>query len=384
MADEEDLSDLEECEFDDAEGADGFDDEGGELAEEQITEEAGELDEAAEPAPTEALGPDTSARAYRGHGDSVYSVDVSADGVWAATGSGDDSAHVWRLADCAPLAVLPSGSDTVSCVAFSASGGLLACGSYDSVVRVYAMAAMVAAAPGGGAVQPPPLHSLEGPSGDINFLAWHPKGDVLLAGSADGTAWMWSAPAGGAAATCMQVFAGHAGAVAAGLFTRDGRLVVTGGEDGSVRVWAPKTGACTKVFQLGEAPVTSLVSSPSDAAMVCAATMEGHARIINLTSQRIVLSVDHNDKEDSASVREAGGARAQAEADEEEDLTSVERCGWGPRGRRPLPLARSRHAPTPRAHSPVPFFPLPPPPHPAAWPFAPCSPGSPRAPRTAP
>ena len=45
MADaDDDLSDLEECEFDDAaEGADGFDDEGGELAEEQITEEAGDL-----------------------------------------------------------------------------------------------------------------------------------------------------------------------------------------------------------------------------------------------------------------------------------------------------------------------------------------------------
>jgi WD40 repeat protein len=114
--------------------------------------------------------------------------------------------------------------------------------------------------------------------------------------------------------------------VTCGLFTRDGRLLVTGGEDGSVRVWAPKTGACSKVYELGEAPVTALVTSPADAAIVCATTMEGYARVINLASQRVVLSVDHNDKEDKeGSVVEAGGGGGVA-GEDEEDSTSVERC----------------------------------------------------------
>lgn len=44
-------------------------------------------------------------------------------------------------------------------------------------------------------------HMLEGPGGAIEWLRWHPKGDVILAGSDDFTAWLWNAQTG----TCMQV-----------------------------------------------------------------------------------------------------------------------------------------------------------------------------------
>ena len=44
-------------------------------------------------------------------------------------------------------------------------------------------------------------HMLEGPSGTIEWAQWHPKGDVILAGSDDFTAWLWNAQTG----TCMQV-----------------------------------------------------------------------------------------------------------------------------------------------------------------------------------
>ena len=44
-------------------------------------------------------------------------------------------------------------------------------------------------------------HMLEGPGGSIEWAQWHPKGDVILAGSDDFTAWLWNAQTG----TCMQV-----------------------------------------------------------------------------------------------------------------------------------------------------------------------------------
>jgi angio-associated migratory cell protein len=44
------------------------------------------------------------------------------------------------------------------------------------------------------------VHDLEGPGGAIEWVAWHPKGSVLLAGSDDMTAWMWLAGTG----QCMQ------------------------------------------------------------------------------------------------------------------------------------------------------------------------------------
>lgn len=38
--------------------------------------------------------------------------------------------------------------------------------------------------------------TLEGPGDAIDWLQWHPKGNVLLAGSEDFSAWMWSAETG--------------------------------------------------------------------------------------------------------------------------------------------------------------------------------------------
>ena len=51
--------------------------------------------------------------------------------------------------------------------------------------------------------------TLEGPSEQIEWIKWHKKGNVMLAGCGDCTAWMWLATTG----ACMQVFAGHEAAV---------------------------------------------------------------------------------------------------------------------------------------------------------------------------
>ena len=44
------------------------------------------------------------------------------------------------------------------------------------------------------------VQTLEGPSEGIEWLDWHPKGNILLAGSEDFTVWMWNATSG----ACMQ------------------------------------------------------------------------------------------------------------------------------------------------------------------------------------
>ena len=45
------------------------------------------------------------------------------------------------------------------------------------------------------------LQTLEGPGGSVDWVKWHPKGNVVLAGSEDFTMWMWLAQTG----SCMQV-----------------------------------------------------------------------------------------------------------------------------------------------------------------------------------
>ncbi len=51
----------------------------------------------------------------------------------------------------------------------------------------------------------------------------------------------------------LQVFSGHNGPVTAGAFTSDGKSIVSVGGEGdcTLRVWNPKTGACTLTVQVG-------------------------------------------------------------------------------------------------------------------------------------
>lgn len=56
--------------------------------------------------------------------------------------------------------------------------------------------------------------------GVVQWVKWHPRGHVLLAGSEDVTAWLWNADT----AACMAVLSGHSGAVTCGDFTPDGKL----------------------------------------------------------------------------------------------------------------------------------------------------------------
>ena len=50
------------------------------------------------------------------------------------------------------------------------------------------------------------------------WIKWHPRGHLVLAGSEDCTVWMWNADKG----ACLQTFSGHGGSVTCGDFTPDG------------------------------------------------------------------------------------------------------------------------------------------------------------------
>jgi WD40 repeat protein len=52
----------------------------------------------------------------------------------------------------------------------------------------------------------------------FQWIRWHPRGHLVLAGSEDSTVWMWNADKG----ACINTFSGHGGSVTCGDFTPDG------------------------------------------------------------------------------------------------------------------------------------------------------------------
>lgn len=52
----------------------------------------------------------------------------------------------------------------------------------------------------------------------VQWVRWHPKGHLVLAGAEDSSIWMWNADK----AAYLNVFSGHGASVTCGDFTPDG------------------------------------------------------------------------------------------------------------------------------------------------------------------
>lgn len=190
------------------------------------------------------------------HKQSVLSIAMRGDTF--VSGGQDEVAVVWGLEEltnsvkCVEHGRLEGHSDSVTQVAFSGDGQYVATASYDGTVRIWNSNRVLA-------------HVLEGPTKEVEWITWHPKGNAILAGSNDTMAWMWWAPTG----KIMQIFAGHAGGVTCGCWPLDGKLICTGSEDRSIIVWNPRGGTAQKhVRDLHEGGVLCICAHPESPVVV--------------------------------------------------------------------------------------------------------------------
>jgi WD40 repeat protein len=131
----------------------------------------------------------SSARTLVGHSAIISAIVVASDGSWFASADHDAVVRVWDTETGAPRLVLTGATHYLKDVAASPDGGWIASGGYDRNVRV------------------------------------------------------WDATLG----TVRHVLRGHAKTIAAIRALPDGRLL-TGSEDGTVRVWHPASGSCSVVY----------------------------------------------------------------------------------------------------------------------------------------
>ena len=131
-------------------------------------------------------------------------------------------------------------------------------------------------------------HNPHSPLRSVQWLRWHPKGNVLLAGSNDSTVWLWQLPSG----NTMQVFAGHTAPVQCGEFTPDGKRIITADAEGTLIFWDPRSP--TPVFKLTSADarfdmegITALAVNPASTLAVVGGTT-GSVRVVSLNKGEVV------------------------------------------------------------------------------------------------
>ena len=275
---------------------------------------------------------DQSKATFTSHTDAIYAItshyDDQSNTLYIVSGGGDDRAYLHLMTTAnqnqahsnktVPLA--HPHTDSISCVSLNTpyihndvSGTVqanqIAVGSYDGSIVLYSTM--------DGSL----VHVFEGPT-DVEWLRFHPRGGtVLLVGSiADGTIWMYHTPS----KQCLQVFVGHEGGVTDGAFTPDGKSIVSCGQDGTVRVWAPKKGVCKHVFRLmdnknggggsgeeeGGGGLTCLaVGGGQDGQLAICGGEDGNAYVVHVSGKKLVATLTHY--EESVAANNSSNANGQ-------------------------------------------------------------------------
>jgi WD40 repeat protein/serine/threonine protein kinase len=106
---------------------------------------------------------------------------------------------------------------------------------------------------------PPPLNSFSGHGeGRVGSVAFSPDGKFALSGGVNGTVKLWEVATGRE----LRNFVGHQGDVVSVAFSPDGNFALTGGRDGTVALWEVATGRELQSFVGHQGDVVSVAFSP--------------------------------------------------------------------------------------------------------------------------
>jgi len=182
-------------------------------------------------------------RVLRGHHGPVYGVDWVAGGGLLSAGE-DCSVRYWDRDSGAGLAVYRGHQYPVWRVVSNILGSNFVTCSLDRTVRLWSTE------------YSHPLRIYSGHDDSVNCVAWHPNCNYIFSGSSDNTVRMWSFTD----AKCVRLFpAGKAGITSVAA-SPDGKLAACAGDDRLIRVWDLAQGGLIKELRgHQQSSVTDLV-----------------------------------------------------------------------------------------------------------------------------
>ena len=169
---------------------------------------------------------------FTGHNNSVWSVSFSPNGEAIATASSDKTAKLWDLQGNCKV-TFTGHNDSVWSVSFSPNGEAIATASRDNTAKLWDL-------------QGNCLVTFTGHNDSVTSVSFSPTGDTIATASDDGTAKLWDLQG-----NLLADFSGYKGNLLTGeadfvklksailsvCFSRDGKFLITGSQDGKVRFW---------------------------------------------------------------------------------------------------------------------------------------------------
>ncbi|MGC1350185.1 MAG: caspase family protein [Xanthobacteraceae bacterium] len=214
-------------------------------------------------------------------------VAVSADGKFIFSIDAKASATLWSRADAGALWTETLKSDRTAdneaeaiianCAVFSPNGSRLAVGGGDGV-RILDVAS--------GKV----LRFLEeSEKYGISSVAFAPDGRTLIEGNGDweDNAAIWDVETG----KRLHTLHGHAKVVSSVAYSPDSKHVITGGQDGTGRIWNAATGAQERLLRLDSASPFQSVTFSADGTQVISGHADGSVAIWNSATGGLIVTL---------------------------------------------------------------------------------------------
>ncbi|HVS36188.1 MAG TPA: c-type cytochrome domain-containing protein [Gemmataceae bacterium] len=203
-----------------------------------------------------------------GHTASVWCVAFSPDGSRLLSGGKDGTVRLWETRTAREIRQFEGHEDLVTCVAFGPNGRWAISAGYDERVIRWDLETATADA----------NFTLDAPVKYINAVAISPDGSRCLV-CAENNVCVADAKTG----KVLTTYVGHADSVTAAVFSADGRRILSGGDDRTLRLWEADSGKTIQVFRGCEGGIKSLAFSP-DGGRVLSGSADATVRLWDVES----------------------------------------------------------------------------------------------------